>query len=98
LSGDPVVRVADLLLLPAFAKVTLPAFLFADTAGVPPGNTHEYLEAVLVVLKETEPPALIVTSVAGELIVPSGGAAVTDAISTHAACEGTPAASSKKSM
>jgi hypothetical protein len=90
--------VSDARYFPAFAYMTLPAFLLDDVAGLPPGNTQVYLDALLVVLKETEPPALIVTSVAGALIVPAGGAAVTVASSTHAACDGTPAASKRKTM
>jgi len=44
-----------------------------DVAGEPPGNTHEYFVAVEVVLKETEEPAVIIASEAGEEIVPRGG-------------------------
>ena len=44
-----------------------------EVAGDPPGKTQEYFAAVEVVLKETEAPAVIVTSDAGEAIAPRGG-------------------------
>ena len=44
-----------------------------EFAGDPPGNTQEYLAAAELVLKETEAPAVIVTSDAGEAIAPRGG-------------------------
>jgi hypothetical protein len=69
-----------------------------EVAGDPPGNTQEYLAAVEVVLKETESPAEIVTSEAGELIVPRGGDVVYGEICRNCATEGTPELSSRNSM
>jgi len=60
--------------VPAALKVTDPGFCATDVAGVPPGNTHEYWAAVVFVLKDTEPPAGIVASEAGDAIPPTGGA------------------------
>ena len=59
--------------MPGFVKVTLPGFWAVDVAGEPPGNTHEYFDALLLVPKVTVPPAGIVTSDAGESILPEGG-------------------------
>ena len=44
-----------------------------EVAGDPPGKTHEYLAAVAVLLKETDPPAVMVTSESGDVIAPTGG-------------------------
>jgi hypothetical protein len=44
-----------------------------EVAGDPPGNIHEYLAAVELVLKETEEPAVIVVLDVGEEIAPRGG-------------------------
>ena len=55
-------------------KVTFPGLWAVEVAGEPPGKTHEYLAAVEVVLKETDPPAGIVMSEAGDAIAPTGGA------------------------
>src|SRR5262245_14497702 len=65
--------VSEARYFPAVANVTfpmVPGTLFDETAGDPPGKIHVYLDAVVDVLKKTEPPALIVTSEAGALIVP----------------------------
>ena len=43
--------------MPAVAKITSPGFCAVDVAGVPPGNTQEYLAAAVVVLKLILPPA-----------------------------------------
>ena len=91
-------NVNDATYSPAAANVTLPGVLAVDVAGVPPGKIHEYFVAVLVVAKDTVPPAVIVTSDAGELIVPAGGAAVAVSKSTNRAFEGTPAVSMRNSM
>jgi hypothetical protein len=50
-----------------------PGFCAVEVPGDPLGNTHEYLAALEFVLKETTPPAVTVTSDAGESIVPCGG-------------------------
>ena len=55
-------------------KVTLPGFCAVDVIGDPPGKTQEYWAAVEVVLKLTEAPASIITSEAGDVIIPTGGA------------------------
>jgi hypothetical protein len=54
-------------------KVTFPGVCLSEFAGDPPGNTHEYFAATEVVLKDTEPPAVTVTSDGGDVIVPRGG-------------------------
>ena len=53
--------------------MTFPGFCTVEVAGDPWGKTHEYLAAVEFVLKETDWPAVIVTSEAGDVIAPSGG-------------------------
>jgi len=53
---------------------------------------------VVKATKLTESPALIVTSPTGILIAPTGGELVYGESWTNSACEGTPAASSRKSM
>ena len=54
-------------------NVTLPGVCAVEVAGDPLGNTHEYLAALEVVLKNTDPPVVIVVSEAGDEIVPRGG-------------------------
>jgi hypothetical protein len=66
--------VSDAVYLPGVAKVTLPGFCAVEVAGVPPGKTQEYFEAAVAVPNETAPPAVMVTSVPGEPMAPSGGA------------------------
>ena len=53
---------------------------------------------MLLVLKATAPPARIVTSELGELIVPVGAVVVYGVSWMNAAFEGTPALSSRNSM
>ena len=50
-----------------------PGVCTLEVAGDPPGNTHEYFAAMEVVLKAADPPAVMVTSDAGDVIVPRGG-------------------------
>ena len=69
-----------------------------ELAGVPPGNTQMCFVATLFVSKVTDCPALIVRLVAGELIAPSGAAAVNGLTSMNRATDGTPAVSSRNSM
>jgi hypothetical protein len=47
-----------------------------EITGDPPGKIQEYLAADEVVLNPTDCPAVIVTSEAGEVIDPRGGAVV----------------------
>src|SRR5580765_3694957 len=92
------ISVNDATYSPAELKVTFPGVFDVEVDGVPPGKIHEYLVAVVAESKDTVEPALIVTSFAGELIEPDGGADVKVSRSTHCAFEGTPAESSRKSM
>src|SRR5262249_30512553 len=61
---------------PGIVKVTFPRVWAGGVGCGPPGKIHEYWAAVEVVLKETEPPAMIVVSAAGDVIVPTGGGVV----------------------
>jgi hypothetical protein len=54
-------------------KAIFPGVCVLEFAGDPPGNTHEYFDAADVVPNETELPAVIVTSDAGDAIAPLGG-------------------------
>jgi hypothetical protein len=67
------ITVSEIVYVPGTLKVTFPGFCAVDVAGVPPGNTQEYLEAVVFVPKLTTLPALIVTLPDGALITPLGG-------------------------
>ena len=69
-----------------------------DLVGEPPGKIHEYLDAVVVEPKETDPPAVMVTSEAGEVIAPLGGVVSYGDSCTKRATDGTPALSSRNSM
>ena len=67
--------VSEAVYTPALGKVTLPGFCAVDLDGVPPGKIHAYFGAVVLVPKETVPPADIVTlEVLGEVMVLVGGA------------------------
>ena len=67
--------VSEAVYTPALGNVTLPGFCAVELAGVPPGKIHAYLDAVVLVPKDTVPPADIVTlEAAGEVIVLVGGA------------------------
>jgi hypothetical protein len=57
-------------------KVMFPGFCELEFADEPPGKTHEYFAAAEVVLKATDEPAVIVTSVAGLVMAPLGGEVV----------------------
>ncbi len=59
--------------MPGVLKVTLPGDLDVELDGDPPGNTQEYCAADVVVLKDTAPPAWMVTSADGDAITPEGG-------------------------
>ena len=54
--------------------MTFPGFCAVEVAADPLGKTHEYFAAVEVVPNDTDPPARIVVSKAGDEIVPRGGA------------------------
>jgi hypothetical protein len=56
------------------ANVTFPGFWAVEVAGEPPGKIQEYLAALLLVPKATAVPAGMVTSEAGEPMLPLGGA------------------------
>ena len=68
------ITVSEIVYVPGTLNVTFPGFCAVDVAGVPPGNTQEYLEAVVLVPKLIALPAVIVTSPDGAVIVPLGGA------------------------
>jgi len=84
--------------VPELAKVTVPGFWAVEVAGEPPGKTQEYLAALLLVPKVTAPPAGMVTSEAGEPMLPLRGAVEYGVSWMKAAFEGTPALSSRNSM
>ena len=65
--------VSEIVYVPGTPNVTFPGFCAVDVAGVPPGNTQEYPEAVVPEPKLIALPAVIVTSEDGALIVPLGG-------------------------
>jgi hypothetical protein len=95
------ITVSDAIQVPGVPKTTFPSFpgVFAvDVAGVPLGKIQEYFAAVVVVLNSTDPPAGIVTSEAGAVMTPTGGRVVNGVSWMKRALEGTPAASSRKSM
>ena len=64
--------VSEIVYVPDTPNVTFPGFCTVDVAGVPPGNTQEYPEAVVPELKLIALPAVIVISEVGALIVPLG--------------------------
>ena len=45
------ITVSEVVYVPGTLNVTLPGFCAVDVAGVPPGNTQEYLEALVLVPK-----------------------------------------------
>ena len=67
------ITVSEVVYVPDTPNVTFPGVCAVDVAGVPPGNTQEYLEAVVLVLKLIALPAVIVTSPDGAAIAPLGG-------------------------
>jgi hypothetical protein len=67
------ITVSEIVYVPAMPNVTFPGFCAVDVAGVPPGNTQEYLEAVVLVPKLITLPAVIVISPDGVVIAPVGG-------------------------
>jgi len=69
----PSITVSEIVYVPGLLNVTFPGFCAVDVAGVPPGNTQEYLEALVLVPKLITLPAVIVLSADGAVIVPLGG-------------------------
>ena len=67
------ITVSEVVYVPDATNVTFPGFCAVDVAGVPPGNTQEYPEAVVLEPKFNALPAVIVTSVDGAVIIPLGG-------------------------
>ena len=68
------ITVSEIVYVPGTLNVTFPGFCAVDVAGVPPGNTQEYLEALVLVPKLITLPAVIVTLPDGAVIAPLGGA------------------------
>src|SRR5438552_7927010 len=67
------ITLSEIVYIPGAPNVTFPGFRAVDVAGVPPGKTQEYLEAVVLVLKLITLPAVIVTSPDGAVMAPVGG-------------------------
>ena len=67
------ITVSEIVYVPGAPNVTFPGFCAVDVAGVPPGNTQEYFEAVVLVPKLIALPAVIVISPDGAVITPVGG-------------------------
>ena len=67
------ITVSEVVYVPGPPNVTFPGFCAVDVAGVPPGNTQEYSEALVLVPKLITPPAVIVISPDGDVIAPVGG-------------------------
>src|SRR5437667_3031952 len=68
------ITVSEIVYVPGTLNVTFPGFCAVDVASVPPGNTQEYLEALVLVPKLITLPAVIVTLPDGAVIAPLGGA------------------------
>jgi len=68
--------VNDVTYVPGVSKVIAPGTCAVDELGQPPGKIQEYFAAVVAVLNDTDPPAVMVTSDVGEAIVARGGAVV----------------------
>ena len=71
------ITVSEVVYVPDTPNVTFPGFCAVDidvpSGSLPPGNTQEYFEAVLVEPKLIALPAVIVISLDGASIVPVGG-------------------------
>jgi hypothetical protein len=70
------ITVSEVVYVPATPNVTFGGFggfCAVDVAGVPPGNTQEYIEPVGFEVKVTALPWGIVISPDGAVIVPLGG-------------------------
>ena len=75
-----------------------PGFCAVAVAGDPPGKTHEYLEARVLVPNATVPPADMVTTDAGAVMAPAGGVVKYRVSWMKRAFEGTPALSRRNNM
>src|SRR5579871_696226 len=69
----PSITVSEATYVPGVSKVTLPGCCAVDVPGEPPGKTHEYCAALVLVSNGTLPPAVIHTSEAGDVMAPLGG-------------------------
>jgi hypothetical protein len=67
------ITVSEIVYVPGAPNVTFPGFCAVDVAGLPPGNTQEYLEALVLVPKLIALPAVIVLSPDGAVMAPTGG-------------------------
>jgi hypothetical protein len=67
------ITVSEIVYVPGALNVTFPGFCAVDVAGVPPGNTQEYLKALVLVPKLITLPAVIVISLDGAVMAPVGG-------------------------
>jgi len=66
------ISVKETVYSPAVLNLTLPGFCAVEVAGDPPGKIQEYLADVVVVPKDTECPAPMVVSEAGDEMIPFG--------------------------
>ena len=66
------ISVRETVYSPGVLNRTLPGFCAVEVAGDPLGNTQEYLADVVVVAKDTDCPATIVKSEAGDEMTPLG--------------------------
>jgi hypothetical protein len=67
------ITVSEIVYVPGTPNLTFPGFCAVDVAGVPPGNTQEYLKALVLVPKLITLPAVIVISPDGAVMAPVGG-------------------------
>jgi hypothetical protein len=67
------ITVSEIVYVPGTLNLTFPGFCAVDVAGVPPGNTQEYLKALVLVPKLSTLPAVIVISPDGAVMAPVGG-------------------------
>ena len=67
------ITVSEVVYVPGTLNVTFPGFCVVDVVGLPPGNTQEYFEALVLVPKLIMLPAAIVISPDGVVMVPVGG-------------------------
>src|SRR5437660_12593046 len=66
------ITVSEIVYVPGAPNVTFPGFCAVDVAGVPPGNTQEYFEAVVLVPKLIALYAVIVISPDAAVVHPVG--------------------------
>jgi hypothetical protein len=92
------ITVSETACLPGTSNVTLPGVRWLDVSGVPPGKTHAYSEAPGAASKKTVPPAGMVWSAPGDVIVPEGGVVLKFESWMKRATDGTPALLTRNSM